>query len=260
MPHSEPLLTWQDCDRCRFGHVYREYKDAIRHVRIIHFGEVGNTERGARVSLGTLASWLRDEHQYRTDQRLELYTTYIEIALRHMIVILQKAKYIREGVIDVQVPDKARYMLPSSLVAALECVVILLLYTARSFAVAHRYCNRFEEIQLSEEKETHGLAQLKSIRTDLEAAANVAKESMEKAKRDIMLMTFTDVDTGTVSYEAVGAEYILLTVMENLFNRPLHGTEQTDQVYASFVRKAVRNSPPCSGSFIKRTLTITQVS
>ena len=84
------------------------------------------------------------------------------------------------------------------------------------------------------------LINLGRIKNDLEAAGSVAIESMERAERDIMLMTFTDVHTATVSYDAVGAEYILMAVMENMFNRPLHGTEKIDEVYTSFIRTLVR--------------------
>jgi hypothetical protein len=234
------ILSWKDCEKCRFGHIYRYHEQAVLHVRQNHFGESGSIRRiERRISEGTLANWLRNEHQYRTDQRLGLYKTYLELTLGHIVAILEKARYIREGVLNVQSPQTIRYLLPSSLVSSFECAIMLLLYTARSFEAVHRYSNHFEENQESEKKDREGLAQLKGVRNDLEAAGRVAMESMEKAKRDIMLMIFTDVDTAVVSYDAVGPEYILLSVMDNLFDRPLHGTEQVDKVYASFVRKVV---------------------
>ena len=236
----EHTLRWQDCENCRRGHIYREYRHAVRHLRQCHFRELGSTEgRRQQISEETLANWLRNEHQFRTDQRLGLYTTYLELSLDHMGTILENARYIREGVVNVQSPRTVRYLLPISLVSSLECAIMLILYTARSIEAVYRYCNHFEENLETKEKNERGLAQLKAIRNDLKAAGSVATESMEKAKRDIMLMTFTDVDTDVVSYDAVGAEYILLSVMDNLFNRPLQGTERVDQVYESFTRKAV---------------------
>jgi len=157
-----------------------------------------------------------------------------------MSSILEKTKYVREGGINAQAPQTARYVLPSSLVSSLECTIMLIIYTARSFEIVHRYCNHFQEYQESKEMEKIYLINLGRIKNDLEAAGSVAIESMERAERDIMLMTFTDVHTATVSYDAVGAEYILMAVMENMFNRPLHGTEKIDEVYTSFIRTLVR--------------------
>lgn len=239
----QPLLSWKECKRCQSGHVYRDYNDAVQHVQAEHFGDSLKTGKfGSKpgITKETLARWLRNDHEYRTDQRLELYTTYIKLSLGHMRSILEKAKYLREGVINAQAPQTARYMLPSSLVSSLECTIMLIIYTARSFEIVHRYCNHFQEYQESKAMKETYLIQLERIKNDLEAAGRVATESMEKAKRDIMLMTFTDVHTATVSYDAVGAEYILMAVMENMSGRPLHGTEKIDEVYASFIRKLVR--------------------
>lgn len=52
-------------------------------------------------------------------------------------------------------------------------------------------------------------------------------------------MSYTDADTGVVSYDAVGAEYIILAVIGNLFSKLPHEKEEIEKVYASFVRKVV---------------------
>lgn len=259
----EPVLSWHDCVWCRAGWIYRDYDDAIHHVKMKHFGAPSSTGKEPEISAHTLVCWLRNDHQYRTDQRLELYISYLSPALRHIRTILANAKYIREGTMSIQAPYTTRYMLPSSLVGSLKCTIMLLLLIARSVVIVSRYCNNFEGNQGKIEKEDEALIRLKYARNDLEAAGVVAVESIDRAKRDIMLMTYTDVNTGVVSYDAVGPEYILLTAMTNLFNRPLHGEEQVDKVYSSFVRKVVRTRSsimsPLFYNVSPKSLTLTTV-
>ena len=105
------------------------------------------TGKDPEISADMLANWVRSDHQYCVDQRLELFTTYLNLSLGRMRTVLARAKYIREGVINTQAPQTTRYMLPSSLVSSLECVVMLLLFTARSFEIVNRYCNDFMKNQ-----------------------------------------------------------------------------------------------------------------
>ncbi|KAF2807153.1 uncharacterized protein BDZ99DRAFT_465084 [Mytilinidion resinicola] len=72
---------------------------------------------------------------------------------------------------------------------------------------------------------------------DLLNIGNDVKEFMNKAEQDVMLMAYTDIDTESVSYDSVGPEYILATIMTSLYNRPLHKDEPIDLVYAGFYRR-----------------------
>ena len=68
---------------------------------------------------------------------------------------------------------------------------------------------------------------------------NLTREYMRKAEQDVMLGTYTNVDTETVSYDNVGPEYVLATIMTSLFNEPLYQDEPIDSVYAGFYRTLV---------------------
>lgn len=190
--------------------------------------------------------WIRDEKQHRIDQRLELYIRYIRSALEHMRSTFEKAKYIRAGVAQNRDSKPSRYMLPSSLVKSLEHTVMLLIYTARSFEIINRYCKHFEDHIASKEQEEIDNKQLSDVMEELDDVGCTAAIFIEKAQQDIMLMAHTDVDTGVVSYDAVGPEYILATLISNLANRPLDGKEKIDQIYASFSRRLVSNVAPAT--------------
>jgi hypothetical protein len=222
--------------------MYRSSEEGSHHVRTVHFGSSGHGKEAAPTT-GTIDHWLRNDRQYRIDQRLDLYTRYITIALGHMRTVHTKAKAIREGVAVDEDSKSEKYRLPNSLVKALESTIMLMVYTSRAFTIINRYCSHFEQHRDSKEKEMEERDDLSEARDEADEAGCAAVLAMEKAEQDIMLMAHTDVDTGTVSYDAVGPEYILSTVMANLFNRPLYGKDHIDLVYAGFYRKLVCSSP-----------------
>jgi hypothetical protein len=131
-------------------------------------------------------------------------------------------------------------MLPKSLVNAFENAVLLLTCAAKSFPVINRCSDPMNQYSINSDSNTKKDREfLETTSIDLAYIGNRAKEYMNKAEQDVMLMAYTDIDTETVSYDSVGPEYILATIMTSLFNRPLHADEPIDLVYAGFYRRLV---------------------
>ena len=240
--HTPANRSWADCPTCKSKYVYMSSEAAFQHVRDLHFGASSHGYgKNPVVTDETLHSWVRSNRQHHMDRLLEMYTRPLDLASGYMRRVFAKAQSIRAGVANDRDSKSPQYMLPSSLVKSLESIVTLLVYTAHSFAVISKYRRDFDQFTAPKAKLADGLGQLVNINDEIDDIGRTAVLFMEKAEQDIMLMAHTDVDTGTISYDAVGPEYILATIMSNLSCRPLDGAEQIDQVYDTMYWNLVRS-------------------
>ncbi|KAF2110793.1 hypothetical protein BDV96DRAFT_583722 [Lophiotrema nucula] len=232
-------LSWSECGLCLTGHVYRKYDEALHHVTNVHYKlhKAKSKAKANHTSSDIFAQWLRNDTQYRIDQRLELCIQYLHIATGHLRTALVKAKHIREGVALPSGGSGEDYLLPPSLITALERVIMLLIHTSRAFVVINRYCGRFEEHCASKESQEADYASLTETRDELTAAGEATSRWLDKAHEDVMLVAHTDSDVQVVSYEAVGVEYILASLMGNLYNKPVCTSGQVHEVYSVLTRK-----------------------
>ena len=236
----EPSSSWVECRQCRQGAIYTNREEAVHHVHQKHFRSRGTRGKNRAIDEEYLARWVRDNLQYCQDQRLELYSTYIDIALEHLRECHSRAIVLRQGVARSDEASSQRYKLPCALLKAFENVVMLMMYTALSFQLVDSFCKRVEDHFETKNKETHHQLLLTEARDNIDGTGTRALLLMAKAEQDIMLMAYTEYDEGTVSYEAVGAEYLLATVMANVIEKPLHNGESIDMIYASYYEKLVR--------------------
>jgi hypothetical protein len=236
----KPSSAWDECRQCRQGAIYSNREEAARHVHQKHFRSRGTREKSRAIDDDYLARWVRDDQQYCQDQRLELYSTYIGIALEHLRECHSRAILLREGVARSDKATSQRYKLPSALLKAFENVVMLMMYTALSFQLVDSFCKRLEDHLESKNKDTHHQLLLTGARDNIDRTGARALLLMEKAEQDLMFMAYTEYDEGTVSYEAVGPEYLLATVMANVVEKPLHDSDSIDKIYASYYEKLVR--------------------
>lgn len=235
---KKPTVSWKECEVCRNANQYRTLREAARHVQLYHFGVQGNDDIIPDVQ--TLELWLRSDNQFYGDHRLELYTHYLGLIADPLREVYSKGRGIWDGVASDSSSMPSRVMLPKSLVSAFENTVLLLACAAKSFTIINRCCdpmNQYSTNGSSNAKKDKDF--LESIGKDLAHIGNCAKGLMKKAEQDVMLMAYTDIDTETVSYDSVGPEYILATIMTSLFNRSLHVDEPIDLVYAGFYRRLV---------------------
>lgn len=130
-------------------------------------------------------------------------------------------------------------MLPQSLVKSFEKTVMLLIHTGRAFELINRYCKHLQPDVVSKKKDKNDHEHLVSALIDLEEVGSFATVYMDRAEQEIMLMAHTNIDTGIVSYDSVGPEYILATMFANMCKMPLHNGSTIEDVYSSFARKMV---------------------
>jgi len=214
----------------------------MRHVQLHHFSIPGINDSSADEEM--LALWIRTDKQYYADHRLELYSHYIGLIADPLHEICRKGRSIWDGVASDKRSMPSRFMLPKSLVNAFENAVLLLVFAAKSFPLINRCSDPMNQHLVDAAvkfKEDRTL--LESTGQDIFYMGNRVKEHMSKAEHDIMLMshTDTDTDTDTISYDSVGSEYILATIIATLINRPLHADEPVDFVYAGSYHRLVRS-------------------
>jgi hypothetical protein len=236
----KPSTSWDECKPCTVGAIYQTRDEAVYHVQSRHFRSRNARAKDRVLDDEFLARWVRDDQQYRQDQRLGLYASYMDIALSHLRKCHSRALLLREGVAKSDKASSQRYKLPSALLKAFENVVMLMMYTALSFQLVDSFCKRLEEHLESKDKETHHRLLLEDARDNLDVTGTAALLLMSKAEQDLMLMAYTEYDEGTVSYDAVGPEYVLATVMANLVEHPLHDGESIEQIHSSYYEKLVR--------------------
>jgi hypothetical protein len=210
----------------------------MQHVQSHYAGVLGNEDNSPNED--TLILWLRTDAQYYSDHRLELYIHYLDLIVDPLREVNRKGRSIWDGVASDKSSMPSRFMLPKSLVHAFESAVLLLVCTAKAFSVINRCSDPMNRFSVDADSNT------KKYRDSLQATSkdsfqigHRAKESMNRAERDVMLMAYTDIDTETVSYDSVSPEYILATIMAGLFSLPLHADEPIDMVYAGFYRTLV---------------------
>jgi hypothetical protein len=232
------IISFEECEDCNGLKLYNTLQEGVNHVREKHFQ--WSTNSSSESDSDSLASWLRSDKQYYRDHRLDLYKFYLELLLEPISVVFRKSKEIWDGVASDHNSMALDMMLPQSLISAFESAVLLLTSTARSFSVINRCSDPMKQQLLARApKARKDRELLKSISKDLHQIGHHAKVFISKAEQDIMLMAHTDVDTDTVSYESVGPEYILATIMTGLFTRAVHKDESIDSMYSAFYRKLV---------------------
>ncbi|KAF1951107.1 hypothetical protein CC80DRAFT_597741 [Byssothecium circinans] len=238
---KKPRVSWKDCELCRNSTRYLTVRDAAWHVQSYHYDRPKDGEDGPDIH--ALVIWLRNDIQYYADTRIELYTNYLDHMLEPLEEVYKKGRGIWDGVASDNSSMPSGFMLPKSLVNAFENAVLLLVCAAKAFPLLSR-CSDPMNKDLPDgnpaaKKERELLA---TTGKDIIHFGNRTKECMNKAEHDIMLGAYTDIDTETVSYDTVGPEYILATIMTTLVNKPLHADDPIDLVYASFYRRLHRDA------------------
>lgn len=212
---------------------YRDLGDATRHV-LEHYALRDNDTFDEH----TLLLWFRTNKQYYADHRLELYAHQLDLITEPLQQVYSKGRSLCNGVASDKNSMPSQYMLLKALVNAFENAVLLLICAADSFPLINECSDPFnqyyEDAALKINVE-HSL--LARTGKELFHLGNEANEYMSKAEHDIMVLAYTDLDTAIVSYDGVGPEYILATIMVDLFERPLYRSEPVDLVYAGFYRR-----------------------
>jgi hypothetical protein len=225
--------SWESCDQCKNGNQYKSYAKGKQHVEEKHFGSTGLHNR-------VLAHWLRDAEQYRMDQRLELYLKYLKIAGDHLQAIYDGTYPLRDGAVSNNDESTARFRLPSALIKSFEHVIMLMMHTALALQLADGFCKRMEENTADQRTAAESRSKLEVVRDDLDTSGFSAILLLEKAEQDLLLMAHTEADRSVIIYDVVGPEFVLSTIMANLFSRPLANDQTVEDIYGAYYDKLVR--------------------
>jgi hypothetical protein len=228
--------------------VYRTKQNACEHVQTVHY------LNKIPLSKEQEDLWLQSFENFCSDQRLELYTKFISLSLNHLQPILDRAMEIRNGVASGGDDQKAKYLLPTSLVKALESTIMLLLYTPRSLKIVNEYCNHYDMSTHVKRKDSKYRLALDGIEAELDKAGKTAIRDIQRAQYDIMLMARTEHGRQIVRYDDVGPEYILATMMANLSSRILVEDRTIVGIYESFFKSLVSRS-----TYLWKSLRITSM-
>ena len=230
-----PSQRIRDCLLCSCGTKYSLFDDGIAHLRKAHF-------RGDSYSLDepltdTLSNWLRDNRQLRYDQHLDQYLLKLNILVGHLQILCANSRKIRQGIASDESSISPRYKLPSSLVKSFEQTIALLLLSSYSITLINKQFRTWDGLAANShdyESEDVLAASDQFDRLGIEAQA-----SMERAEKDFILRSRTENDVETVSYIAVGPEYILASAIVNLCKRPIHQGLDVAELYQTFGRSLV---------------------
>jgi len=234
----KPTLAWKECETCRSSKQYRSLHDAVQHVQVQHYGvfEVENIV----IDTETLGLWLRSDNQNYADHRLELYTHYLELLIVPLREVYKTGRNIWDGVASDKNSMPSRVMLPKAIVNAFEDAILLVICAAKLFPFVNRCSDPMNQyMKNAASKIQKDREVLESTGKELFHIGNSVKSHMNKAEQDVMLMAYTDTGAETVSYDAVGSEYILATIMTSLLNRPLSKEGTIDIIYSKFYRRLV---------------------
>jgi hypothetical protein len=127
---------------------------------------------------------------------------------QHLFHLQTESHEIRDGVSTDDKVHQAPYRLPKALVESFQRLVMLLVYVIYVLELVPKQLGALWEPE-DDRKYTKAYDHMMFIGTGAEV-------NMEKGKLDLLQMIRLEDYTQSVSYEAVGPEYILSMVMYNL--------------------------------------------
>ncbi|OQE44424.1 hypothetical protein PENCOP_c002G01146 [Penicillium coprophilum] len=193
-----------DCVRCKKRETYSTREDAVDHLMQVHFR--------AEAVLKTTTSWVMDKHQ-----KLELEARRAGEAVIRALV--DNCKYLEEMMSEIRYGvsgngefDRDTYRISKSLVRAFQHLLLMIVYAARGTQ------NALEKLQGHTSDDSPILLDRVSLLRQLQSGAQ-AERSLRNAKREILLMTFTDDSSAIGTYQAGSPELVLATIMGDLRSR-----------------------------------------
>jgi hypothetical protein len=133
--------------------------------------------------------------------------------LQHCIQLRKLKNEIRHGVCVDGKFDDSLYRLPSGLVKAFQRILILVVYVAHTCSAAYKQYQRSRgdasPLTFIDTYSTH----------HVEILGYGAEGSFDTAKDDLMLMSGVDDYSRGIAYEAVGPEYVVTLLLNDLFAR-----------------------------------------
>ncbi|OQD98435.1 hypothetical protein PENSOL_c009G05499 [Penicillium solitum] len=216
-----------ECEKCMASHQYSTRSDALDHL-LTHVSMVFPEQRSLSSSQ---SQWVMDFEDYLTHicRRNDLVViTDLKDFLRCLETM---AAQIQHGVSANGEFDRNTYFIPKNLVGAFQDLLMLVVSGAYLVKTYHK---RRETYTGSDPLSTFSMPSDLDV-TDVGVEAEM---SMEKAIRDIIMMTYTDEVSDVVTYEAAGPALVLAIIMGDIRCRD----SQSNQVnLIEIYREHVRN-------------------
>lgn len=233
LPEDDKLdeLTFvvAECEKCAASHQYSTRSDALDHF-LTHVSMVFPEQRSLSSSQ---SQWVMDFEDYLThicrgDDRVII--TDLKDFLRSLETM---AAQIQHGVSANGEFDRNTYFIPKNLVGAFQDLLMLVVTSAHLVKTYHK---RRETYTGSDPLPTFSMPSDLDV-TDVGVEAEM---SMEKAIRDIVMMTYTDEVSDVVTYEAVGPALVLAIIMGDIRCRDSQSNQvKLIEIYREHVRHLV---------------------
>ncbi|OCL05896.1 hypothetical protein AOQ84DRAFT_298018, partial [Glonium stellatum] len=231
---AAPSRGISDCHLCSSGTKYYFFDDGIIHLRKAHFRRPEEECGSDELPINALTNWLRNDPQLRYDQKFDQLLLMLSRLVEHLQALRANSGKIREGISTSESSVSSRYKLPSSLVKSFEQTITLLLWSAQSINLIDKHFRNWNYVPPN--VQSYESEELMAASDRLNALVIEAQASMERAENDFILMCRTENDVETVSYIAVGLEYILASAIVNLCKRPIHRGLDVAELYQAFGR------------------------
>jgi hypothetical protein len=227
-PAFRPTEFFVGCEDCRKRTRYRTTSQALEHLRQHHF-------LSQPVTTDELKRWIAHTRQLWDYQICADAQRLIDTMLQHCIQLQMLKNEICHGVcVDGKFADSL-YSLPSGLVKAFQRILILIIYVAHTCSVAYKQYERSHS-------DTPPLTFVDLYYTHhIEILGYGAEGSFDTAKDDLLLMSGADDYSRGIAYEAVGPEYVVLLLLNDLLARTnAEDALNLHKIYREYAMRLVR--------------------
>lgn len=219
--------SWSDCAECKAGKSYPSATAALEHVHKEHLECTGNA---ARPYNDPCFVWLRrvwtDGYQMQTPGMGMLH--FVEDFIKSLLPINNSIKELHILVANAQNAQPQgreipRPCLPRNLVYVFQQIISMYVLESQWLSLH----NRLPVMRMNDEASSR-IAYVEHKITELLAEEDIARQKahdlLEDAKRDIILLGNTSRNIDSLGVEAVGAEFLVLSLVcagQNMPLRPL---------------------------------------
>lgn len=224
-------LPISSCATCRSKYRYVDAEDARKHLRNVH---TTNSDMDNMDGSEQLIHWITTTVEMDMEVKAEEFLELLQVLSRRVNRLLSKAVDMRQSVANETQELDEGYLLPSSLVKAAEKVFQFVYYSAYSLNSLHESGDipagpGFLTSSLDHRHDASGA----------EMFATIADTAMAKARDDLLLMTHTGDDMGSMIHERSSPQLTVLLGLVTLMMRPLLWDMTVIQLYRGYLTALV---------------------
>lgn len=197
-----------DCKQCSANKIYETQRAIQEHLRTVHFDQKADSKFPSQL---VLSGWTKQLDPLRDEERLKEQMRVLAACHSHLTTLETEIQQIHEG---VSTHDKSqRFALPRAFVLGFQNLLLLLIYTTHVLQYIDK--KRIESIG-SWHWNPASDDELLDASVHLERLGYDTQEALIRGKIDLKTMIATRDFAKSVTYEAVGPQYILAMLLGNL--------------------------------------------